>query len=823
MESLATGRFDPAFVPQPGTVFAEVAVNAGLPVRGPFTYAVPEGMRVEPGVAVFVPFGPRIVQGVVMRLSQRSEVAEVRPVSAVMDPEPLLDDVRAALALWMAEEYLAPLWDCVACLLPAGFGLKPVTMVSPVEVPPLLPVRPKERAILAYLAEHGRVPLEELRQAVGLVPMATLRRLQAAGHLTVTQGLTRASGRPKLEQRVALAAPPEEARAAAEALARGRRTVEGRVLELLATRGEIALSEARELGAGPRHLGRLVERGFIRTLVRRVERDPAAAVRGGHLPPPVLSPEQRAAADAAWGAPVTLIHGVTGAGKTEVYLDLAARALGEGRGVIVLVPEISLTPQAIRRFGERFGDELAVFHSRLSTGEQFDQWFRVHRGEARLALGSRSAIFAPVRRLGLVVLDEEHEWSYKQADPVPRYHAREVALKLGELAGARVVLGSATPDVVTYHRAETGQILRVELPTRVVPTAGGGTVPGTLPTIEVVDMREELREGNRSMFSRALRSAVWEALGAGEQVILYVNRRGSARFVLCRDCGYIPLCPSCEVAMSLDREHSIHVSLRCHHCGRTKRLEERCPRCGGLRYRPFGVGTQRVEAEARMAFAGARVARWDSDTARGRDAHARMVEELEAGLVDIVVGTQMLAKGLDLPKLTVVGVVDADVGLSLPDYRAAERTFQLLSQVAGRAGRRERPGWVVVQTYEPDAAPIVAAAEHDYGGFYAQEIAHRRRAGYPPFSRLVRLVYQHPNLEAGLEEASRVATELRVLRDAAGRAEPDILGPARPFIPRRRGEYRWQILLRGRQPAALVANVRLGERWRVDVDPGALL
>lgn len=816
--------FDGAYVPPPGTVFAEVAVHTTQPARRPFTYAIPPGMRVEPGMAVFAPFGPRIVQGIVLAVTDWSEVEAVRPVSAVMDPEPLLDPARTELARWMAEEYLAPLWECVACFLPAGFGQKPVTMVSPVEVPPLLPVDPKDRAILQFLAEHGQVTLDELREGVGQVQMATLQRLQESGHLTVAQGLARPSGRPKFERRVALAVPAGRAREEAAALLGAReRSVEGRLLARLSEAGDIPLSEARALGAAPAHLDRLEGRGLIRRYERRVERDPAAAVRGGSSPPPVLTPEQAAAAETAWGSRVTLLHGVTGAGKTEVYLDLVRRTLAEGRGAIVLVPEISLTPQAIRRFGERFGDELAVFHSKLSTGELYDQWFRVRRGEARLVLGSRSAIFAPVREPGLIVLDEEHEWSYKQADPVPRYHAREVALRLGELTGARVVLGSATPDVVTYHRAETGQIARAELKARVAPAAGGGLTEGALPDVEVVDMREELRAGNRSMFSRALRQAVRQALAAGEQAILFVNRRGSARFVLCRDCGYLPLCPSCEVAMSLDQEASIHAMLRCHHCGRTRRLEDRCPKCDSLRYRPFGVGTQRVEAEARAVFAGARVARWDSDTARGRDAHARMVAELEAGAIDIVVGTQLLAKGLDLPKLTTVGVVDADVGLSLPDYRAGERTFQLLSQVAGRAGRRDRPGQVVIQTYEPEAPPIVAAAAHDYRGFYDAEVAHRRRAGYPPFSRLVRLIYRHPNLEAGLEEASRVASELRVLRDAAGRAEPDILGPTRPFIPRVRGEHRWQILLRGRRPAALVAEVRLGERWAVDVDPGSLL
>ncbi|MEO8538946.1 MAG: primosomal protein N', partial [bacterium] len=420
-------------------------------------------------------------------------------------------------------------------------------------------------------------------------------------------------------------------------------------------------------------------------------------------------------------------------------------------------------------------------------------------------------------------LDEEHEWSYKQVDPQPRYHAREVAAKLCALTGARLVLGSATPDLVTYHRSEVGSIARVELLQRLSPKAEGDAVEGRLPTVEIVDMREELREGNRSVFSRPLRRAVHAALKAREQSILFVNRRGSARFVLCRDCGYLPLCPSCEVAMSLDVQSPIHTLLICHHCGRSKRLEDRCPKCNGARYRPFGVGTQRIELEARSQFPGARVARWDSDVSRQKGSHERMLQALEARDIDILVGTQMLAKGLDLPEMTVVGVVDADVGLSLPDFHAHERTFQLLSQVAGRAGRREKPGWVYIQTYEPEAAPIVAAASHEYRPFYEEEIAHRRRAGYPPFNRLVRLFYRHSNQEHALEEAARVGAELRLARDTAGRAEPDILGPTPAYIPRVRGEYRYQLLMRGRNPAQLLERVRLGENWHVDVDPASLI
>jgi primosomal protein N' (replication factor Y) len=385
------------------------------------------------------------------------------------------------------------------------------------------------------------------------------------------------------------------------------------------------------------------------------------------------------------------------------------------------------------------------------------------------------------------------------------------------------VLGSATPDVGTYFASESGGLTRIELPDRLQPAGAGLPVPGRLPLVSVVDMREQLREGNRSMFSRPLARAVRQALQQGEQSILFVNRRGSARFMLCRACGHVPVCPACLVALSLDQPDTAHPRLRCHHCGREQRLSDGCPDCGSGKYRPFGVGTQRVEAEARAHFAGARVARWDSDVASRKGSHEAIVAALEAREIDILVGTQLLAKGLDLPHLTVVGVVDADVGMSLPDFHAHERAFQLLSQVAGRAGRRDRDGFVYIQTYDPEAAPIVAAASHDYVSFYEHELAHRRRAAYPPFTRLVRLVHRNRNREAGLIEAGRVAANLRTERDVLGSADPDVLGPTPPYIARVRGEYRWQVVIRGRNPAALVERVRLGDRWAIDVDPIDLL
>jgi len=782
-------------------------------------------MSVAAGQAVFVPFGPRILQGVVLALTGETPLQAVRPIASVADEHPVLDAPRIALSQWLSAEYLAPLWDCVACCLPPGYGQKAVTMVSPVDVPPLLPIYPRDQKILQYIAANGRVSLEAMREAIGPVSQSTLDRLQESGHLTVAQGLARPAGRPRFQRRVALAGNAAKAEAHVAALRETNpKSIDARILARLLTRPDASLNALRELGAQPAHIQRLEAAGFIRAYERQVERDPLDDYLFTHRDPPVLSPEQAGALEAIWANPgISLLHGVTGSGKTEVYLELVRRTLEAGGSAIVLVPEIALTPQAIRRYGERFADTLTVFHSRLSMGELYDQWYRVQRGEARLVVGSRSALFAPAKDLGLIVLDEEHEWSYKQVDPQPRYHARAAAEQLCERTGARLVLGSATPDLVTYHRSEVGAVKRVELLQRLAPTADGGTVEGSLPAVTIVDMREELRDGHRSIFSRPLKRALFTALRQGEQSILFVNRRGSARFVLCRDCGYLPLCPSCEVAMSLDVQSPVTTLLVCHHCGRSRRLEDRCPKCDGPRYRPFGVGTQRVEQEARSQFQGARIARWDSDVSGQKDSHERMVRALEAGEIDILVGTQMLAKGLDLPEMTVVGVVDADVGLSLPDYHAHERTFQLLSQVAGRAGRRDKPGFVYIQTYEPEAGPIVAAATHEYRAFYEEELAHRRRAGYPPFNRMLKLVYRHRHQEHALEEAARVATELRVARDAAGRAEPDVLGPTPAFIPRIRGEYRYQVLMRGRNPAALLEAIRLGEHWHIDIDPAGLI
>ncbi|MFN2227843.1 MAG: primosomal protein N', partial [Anaerolineae bacterium] len=509
-----------------------------------------------------------------------------------------------------------------------------------------------------------------------------------------------------------------------------------------------------------------------------------------------------------------------------------------GRRAIVLVPEISLTAQTVRRFEARFPGRVAVLHSQLSLGQRYAAWDRVRHGEADVVIGPRSALFAPISRLGLIVLDEAHDGSYKQDEPIPLpgYHARDAAIALAGITGAAVILGTATPDVVDYYRATAataagritpGAAYRLlELPQRIMTPPGGDAVPRTgyatapLPPVRVVDLRQELRAGNRSIFSRALQEALGRTLSAGEQAILFLNRRGAATFVLCRDCGYVARCPNCDVPLT---HHHLGSTGRlvCHHCNYRQPAPERCPVCGGGRIRYFGLGTERVEQALRQLWPEVRLLRWDHDTASGAD-HERFLQAFVEQRADVLVGTQMIAKGLDLPRVTLVGVISADTALYLPDYRAAERTFQLLSQVAGRAGRSRRGGRVIVQTYDPEHYAIQAAARHDYATFYEQELAHRRDLGYPPFGRLVALRFSHEREDRCRAAATRLGRWLAAeIRRTGIRA--DMIGPVPCFFQRLGGRYRWQIVLRGPAPRVLLQDVALPHGWRVDVDPLNLL
>jgi primosomal protein N' (replication factor Y) len=606
-------------------------------------------------------------------------------------------------------------------------------------------------------------------------------------------------------------------------------------LQRLAEDGLVVLGEA-ETWRDP-----LVDREFIPTLAPPLTLDQERSwseirrymdtVHWGEISPP------------SEVSGVFVLHGVTGSGKTEIYLRAVDRALAQGRQAIVLVPEISLTPQTVRRFGARFPGRIAIVHSGLSQGERYDTWRRARMGEIHVVVGARSALFTPLPDVGLIILDEEHDDSYKQGPPIapPYYHTRDTAIELMRINRGTVLLGSATPDLVTYFRAERGDYRLLRLPDRIIahreriaeqvrrlnapaarynPTDASEAVSADLPTVRVVDMRQELRAGNRSIFSRPLRTALNEVLARGEQAILFLNRRGTATFIMCRDCGYIATCKRCNTPLTY---HGPREVLICHYCGYTMKQLTTCPDCGSDRIKHFGQGTELIEAAVQSEFPTARTIRWDSDTATGREAHDLILREFSEGRADILIGTQMIAKGLDLPQVTLVGIISADTALGLPDYRAGERTFQLLTQVAGRAGRGVLGGRVVLQSYLPEHYAIHAAAHHDYESFYRQEMAYRRDQLYPPFRRLARIVFQDQASNRAENEARRAADllEKRIVEGQFTASE--IIGPTPCFFGKRNNYYRWHLILRSPDPRAVLAGIELSDGWIVDIDPVDML
>jgi primosomal protein N' (replication factor Y) len=635
------------------------------------------------------------------------------------------------------------------------------------------------------------------------------------------------------------------------------------VLTLLARAAQpVSLSEIyAATNATITHLRKLAKLDLIRFSSEEVWRDPLADRDFVPAEPPLLTADQARVwgrikmamlqaeeaneADDGLNAPVPfLLHGVTGSGKTEIYMRAIDYAINEGQQAIVLVPEIALTPQTVRRFAARFPGRVAILHSRLSDGERYDTWRRARQGLFDIVVGPRSALFTPLPNLGVIVLDEEHDPSYKQTPPVPPpyYHTRDTAIALAQLIGATVIMGSATPDIVTYHRAQSGRFQLLELQKRVmghrVRLEGqaarlqlqnhyqhDGTDPDDaltipLPPIQIVDLRQELRAGNRSIFSRALEKAITETLERKEQVILFLNRRGSATFVICRDCGYVATCPRCDLPLTY---HRANMMLVCHHCGRREAHQTECPTCQSKRIRYFGLGTEEVVQRVQSRWPEARITRWDRDTTAGRNTHETLLSSFINQESDILVGTQMIAKGLDLPLVTLVGVISADVSLGLPDYRTGERAFQVLAQVAGRAGRGLLGGRVIIQTYKPEHYAIQAAAEHDFASFYIDEIRFRTQHSLPPFRRMAKLLYIDPVDERGKREAEALAKGLRLHIREKALAASEILGPVPPFFNRVDGRFRWQIIVRSPDPNRLLADFPIPPKWMVDIDPVSTL
>jgi len=807
--------------------YAEVSVNSPAARRLTFSYAVPPGLGIEVGQAVWVPFGDKRLQGIVLALSNVPPDIETREIAGLIEDRPLLSPHQVSLARWISDYYLSPLFEAVALMLPPGFRRRMVTYLSaslsPEDDLSSLPREQKEA--LELISARGRLSLSELEKALGRKKaQRAVSQLVKRGLALRSYELAPARVKPRLELHLSLAVAPGEAQREIDGLLSRRAGKQAALLGFLKQRPQpVPWAEARqEVGCTKAVADALVAKGLVRVQQVEVRRDPLSRQAVTPSPPLTLTAAQQSALDGVTSAlrsrgkpGVFLLHGVTGSGKTEVYLQALKEAVRLGKKGIVLVPEISLTPQTIERFSARFPHRVAVLHSRLSLGEQFDEWQRIRNGGCEVVIGPRSAVFAPQPDLGFIIIDEEHEWSYKQSDVSPRYHARDVALKLSELTGAVVVLGSATPDVESYYRARKGDYRLLELPERVVPDQGS-----PLPQVEVVDMREELKAGNRSIFSRALFRAVTEALTKNEQVMLFLNRRGGATFIQCRNCGYVLRCRRCEVVLTYHPDEGV---LACHQCNYRIPVPQTCPRCSSRRIKFLGTGTQKLAQLAQESFPGARLLRWDSDATRGKDAHREILNRFRSHQADILVGTQMIAKGLDLPLVTLVGGVNADVSLNLPDFRAGERTFQLLSQVLGRAGRGSLGGRVVIQTYFPEHYAIRAASRHDYSLFYEQEIDYRRKLRNPPFSRLACLTYAHTNDVLCQREAIRMKQRLSEEIASRGIDSVSLIGPAPAFVHRLRGRFRWQLILRGSELASFLASVAIPPGWKIDIDPVGLV
>ena len=810
----------------------EVAVDAaGAGGARPFTYTVPESLAdLEDGEAVLVEFGRRQALGVVLGpADQAPSTTAIKPlVDRVRSDGPLLPPLTLALARWVAEHYLAPPALVVRTMLPPGLleRLELVAERTPRAVTSDLDA--VDADLLDQLGAGAR-PARDLAAPDGRAGLLRrLRDLAARGLVTLDWTLLGAGAGPRYERWICLLPAGV---VAAEAVAAGERPP-GRPLgprqvaaltELAAAPGAIegpigGVTAAEVAGRhGTATVASLVRRGFAETGVRERPRRPLATrapgSRGGRPRSAELSAAQAAAVDRIERAIAErdprplLLDGVTGGGKTAIYVEAIAASLAAGRPALVLVPEIALALPIVDRLRADLDASVALVHSGLGDGERADEWRRIRGGEVDIVVGTRLAVGAPLADVGVVIVDEEHDTAYK-SDRTPRLQARDTAIRLAELAGAALVLGSATPSVDSLGRALEGEYDRIVLPQRPV---------GTAPTVTVVDLRAELAEGNRGLLSRALDDAL-DALdtGAGEQAILVLNRRGTASVVLCRDCGHVQACPDCERPLVY---HQAGTTLRCHHCGRATPIATRCPSCGSPRIRYLGGGTERVEREVRASHPGLRVARLDRDVAERRGAAARVLDAFAAGQTDVLVGTSLVAKGLDVPSVTLVGVVSSDVALNLPDERAAERTYQLLCQAVGRAGRGDRPGRAILQTYQPDHPVIRAVASGDGEAFYAEELAMRRRFGSPPFGRLVKLTVALPDREAAEREGEAMAARIR---ERAGAHGTSVLGPAPAYIARRNDRWRYNLVLRGTDPVGALGGDP-GPPWSVDVDPESLL
>lgn len=801
-------------------MFVRVAI--AIPSPKTFTYAVPETFvpAVAVGKRVLVPFGKRQVTGFVLEVQTETVCDQtLKEILDLPDPEPLFDPEDLVFYEWISRYYLHPLGKVLGETLPGGIAVQSDRWLCLGGSAGKADLSTAQKEMLEVVARFpAGIPLSRLRRTLGKNDVyGDLRFLGAAGLIVTEERLNRPAVRPKKEKWVGLSAEiPPGIRLTARQSA---------LVDLLREHGEMPIGHLLELirttAAALRTLGK---KGVLHLYEKEASRGPGSNPVIGRTENGItLNKAQAAVLDEIRKCLTSgrfspcLLHGVTGSGKTEVYLRAVAEVLGGGGGAIYLVPEIALTAQLLSRIANRFPErEIAVLHSGISQSARYDQWKRIRRGEVRVVVGARSALFAPVRNLRLIVVDEEHDPSYKQDDRL-RYGARDLALVRGRFSGATVILGSATPAIQSYFHAAEGRYRYLTLPTRIDDRP--------LPRVEVVDLRTERDErGLTPLISRTLREAIRKTLADRQQTLLFLNRRGFHTYLFCPDCGHVLSCPNCDISLT---HHAAEGILKCHHCDFTVRTAALCPSCKGSRVRSLGAGTERVEEEARKLFPTARIARMDSDTTTRPGDAGRILQGLDRGEIDILIGTQMITKGHDFPAITLVGVVAADASLNIPDFRAAERTFQILTQVSGRGGRGDQPGRVVIQTFNPGHYAVRRAQEHDYAGFYADELPLRRQLAYPPFSRLIGLHFSSLKKEEGEKAVARIGARAREMARTMTGGKTEVIGPAESPLARIRGRHRWQLLLRGKEsgPLHLLAQRLLegagrdGLEIQVDVDP----
>jgi primosomal protein N' (replication factor Y) (superfamily II helicase) len=817
-------------------MFAEVAVYQSHTTKT-FHYSVPPHMALAVGQLVEVGFRTARSQGIVLDLVPESPIPRAKPILDILTDEPVVTPTQIALARWMAENTLTSLGACLWIMLPPGLVKRGDMLYSLHEsANDWIVADDVVRGVVELLRERGSLRALQLERAMPKSGWKeAIRPLMEQGIIQRQAVLPEPDAKAKTVRVARLAFPLSDLEATLSLLARSPK--QASVIEFLAQNNGIAdvsaITEAVDTDSAT--LRRIADKGLITIEDSERHRDPLAGKEFTRRDPPALTVAQQR----CWETIRThmeatrhdldepgrayLLQGVTGSGKTEIYLNAIDTVLEQGRTAIVLVPEIALVPQTVQRFAARFPGLISLIHSGLTDGEQYDAWRRSRDGTTRVVIGARSALFEPLPDVGLIVIDEEHDDSYKQSPPLPPpyYNARDVAIAMMQINRGTVILGSATPDLNTAFAARRGDIIDLRLPNRVIrQTSGGEVVAAHMPPVEVVDMRAELRAGVRSMFSRALRSALETTLIRGEQAILFLNRRGTATFVLCRDCGYVAKCPRCDMPLTY---HQANTALTCHYCAYSAGQITVCPNCKGSRIRYFGAGTASVEEALTKEFEGVRVLRWDRDTASERGAYERLWEQFASGAANVLIGTQMIVKGFDLPRVTLVGAMLADTALGMPDYRGGERTFQLLTQAAGRAGRGALGGKVILQTYQPEHYAIQAASAHDYEAFYETEIAYRRTLQYPPYRRLVRFLFTNTDPNAIRRDAERTAEALRERMAAAQMSVTELIGPAPCFFARIDEVYRWHIIAKTTDPTRLLDGFSSRQGLFVDIDPVDIL